>query len=165
MKLYQLQASLFLPVDRQEAWAFLSDPKNLQRITPEHMGFRILSGADRPMFPGQLIQYKVTPFPGISTTWVTEITHVQEGSYFVDEQRYGPYALWHHKHFLHAARGGVIMEDLIDYKLPLGVLGQWAHGLAVKRQLRSIFEYRTKKLKERFGSAPGPPESLIFKTV
>ena len=82
------------------AWDFLSDPKNLKVITPDAMGFQILSGADRAMFSGQIIQYTVSPLPGYSTRWVTEITHVNEGSYFVDEQRFGPYALWHHKHFI-----------------------------------------------------------------
>jgi len=107
MKLYTLQSVQKLPITPQEAWDFLSDPKNLKTITPDYMGFDILSGADRPMFEGQIIQYVVTPVAGIKTKWVTEITHVKEGEYFVDEQRFGPYALWHHKHFIKPIEGGV----------------------------------------------------------
>lgn len=130
---------------------FLSDPKNLKTITPDYMGFNIVSGADRPMYAGQIIQYVVTPVLGIKTTWVTEITHVVDKHYFVDEQRFGPYALWHHKHFLKPINGGVEMEDIIDYKLPLGLLGGLAHPLMVKPKLEEIFNYRTKKLEELFG--------------
>ena len=160
MKMYQLRASQFLPTGMEEAWAFLSDPKNLERITPGQMGFRIVSGADRPMFPGQIIQYRLYPFPGISTSWVTEITHVENGVYFVDEQRFGPYALWHHKHFLTPAEGGVIMEDVVDYCLPFGLLGQWAHRILVKKQLRAIFRYRAERLRAFFGTKGHERESL-----
>ncbi len=116
------------------------------------MGFNILSGADRKMFPGQIIQYIVTPVAGIPTKWVTEITHVKEGEYFVDEQRFGPYALWHHKHFIESIPGGVRMEDIVDYKLPFGVLGQLVHPILVKPKLKEIFEYRKQKLIELFGT-------------
>ena len=105
--MYRLTARQKLPITRQTAWEFLSDPANLKVITPPKMGFEILCGADRPMFAGQIIQYRVRPFPGYATKWVTEITHVEKGSYFVDEQRFGPYALWHHKHFIHEVTEGV----------------------------------------------------------
>lgn len=162
MKLYQLHAKQAFPISPEEAWQFLSNPKNLKVITPDHMGFQILSGADRPMFQGQIIQYIVKPFPGISTKWVTEITHVREGQYFVDEQRFGPYALWHHKHFIKAIDGGVEMEDLIDYKIPFGVLGQMVQPLLVKRQLQQIFNYREAKLESLFGKMEGYQNSLIL---
>lgn len=151
MKLYQLHTIQKLPITLDEAWSFLSDPRNLKTITPDHMGFEILSGADRDMYPGQIIQYIVSPLAGIKTKWVTEITHVKDRSYFVDEQRFGPYSLWHHKHFLRPVEGGVEMEDIIDYKLPMGILGQFMHTIMVKKKLRQIFEYREKKLKELFG--------------
>ncbi|MFS4416854.1 SRPBCC family protein [Maribacter sp. 2307ULW6-5] len=160
MKLYQLRAKQGLPIDRETAWKFLSDPKNLKVITPEHMGFHILSGVERDMYPGQIIQYKVSPLPGFTTKWVTEITHVEKGSYFVDEQRFGPYALWHHKHFINDAEGGVEMEDIIDYKIPLGILGQLAHPIVVKKQLRQIFSFREAKLHELFGALPGYENSV-----
>ena len=162
MRLYQLHSKQALPISQKEAWDFLSSPANLRVITPGHMGFNILSGADRPMFPGQIIQYKVSPFPGYTTKWVTEITHVRDGEYFVDEQRFGPYALWHHKHFLSSIDGGVLMEDIIDYKIPFGVLGQMAHPVLVKKQLKQIFTYREQKLIELFGTLENSPKELHF---
>ena len=151
MKIYRFHKKQNLPITKAQAWDFLSDPKNLKTITPDYMGFNILSGADRPMFAGQIIQYIVTPILGIKTKWVTEITHVKEGEYFVDEQRFGPYALWHHKHFIKAIDGGVEMEDIIDYKVPMGVLGQLMHPILVKPKLEEIFNHRTVKLEELFG--------------
>lgn len=151
MKIYTKKSVQNLPITLNEAWDFLSDPKNLKTITPEYMGFIIESGADRPMFPGQIIQYVVTPVLGIKTKWVTEITHVDNKHYFVDEQRFGPYALWHHKHFIKEIPGGVEMEDIIDYKVPMGWLGQLVHPIIVKPKLDEIFEYRRKKLIELFG--------------
>ena len=152
MKLYRLHTIQDLPISKDQAWDFLSNPKNLKTITPDYMGFNILNGADRKMFPGQIIQYIVTPVAGIPTKWVTEITHVKEGEYFVDEQRFGPYALWHHKHFIESIPGGVRMEDIVDYKLPFGVLGQLVHPILVKPKLKEIFEYRKQKLIELFGT-------------
>jgi ligand-binding SRPBCC domain-containing protein len=151
MKIYRLESKQNLPISKKEAWEFLSSPKNLKTITPEYMSFDILSGADRPMFAGQIIQYIVTPLLGIKTKWVTEITHVVEEEYFVDEQRFGPYALWHHKHFIKEIPGGVEMEDIIDYKVPMGILGQLVHPFIVKPKLDEIFEHRRKKLIEIFG--------------
>ena len=150
MKIYRLHKKQNLPISKAQAWDFLSDPKNLKTITPDYMGFNILSGADRPMFAGQIIQYIVTPVLGIKTKWVTEITHVKTGEYFVDEQRFGPYALWHHKHFIKEIDGGVEMEDIIDYKVPFGFLGQLVHPIIVKPKLEEIFNHRTKKLEELF---------------
>lgn len=151
MKIYRLESKQNLPISKEKAWEFLSNPKNLKTISPDYMSFDILSGADRPMFAGQIIQYSVTPILGIKTKWVTEITHVIEGDYFVDEQRFGPYAFWHHKHFIREIPGGVEMEDIIDYKVPLGILGQMVNPFLVKPKLNEIFEYRRKKLIELFG--------------
>ncbi|MEN9323329.1 MAG: hypothetical protein RL699_1109 [Bacteroidota bacterium] len=151
MKLYQLKSKQFLPISLDEAWTFLSDPRNLKNITPEYMGFEICDGADRPMYQGQIIQYIVTPVLGIKTKWVTEITHVVDKSFFVDEQRFGPYAFWHHKHFLKEVPGGVEMEDIIDYKIPFGILGQLVHPILVKPKLNEIFNYRQHKLEALFG--------------
>lgn len=151
MKIYTLHKKQNLPISVDQAWDFLSDPRNLKTITPEYMGFHILSGADRPMFPGQIIQYIVTPVLGIKTKWVTEITHVKDKEYFVDEQRFGPYSLWHHKHFIKPIEGGVEMEDIVDYKVSMGILGQLVHPILVKPKLEEIFNYRTKKLEELFG--------------
>lgn len=151
MSLYQLQAKQKVPISLEKAWDFLSDPKNLKIITPPEMGFHILSGADRPMYPGQIIHYLVSPVKGVKTQWVTEITHVVDKQFFVDEQRFGPYKLWHHKHFIKSIEGGVEMEDIVHYKLPFGFLGTIAHALFVRKKLETIFEFRRKKLIECFG--------------
>ena len=151
MKIYTFHRKQNLPISIEKVWEFLSNPKNLKTITPSYMSFDILSGAEKPMFPGQLIQYIVTPILGIKTKWVTEITHVKDNEYFVDEQRFGPYALWHHKHFIKEIDGGVEMEDIIDYKVPMGILGQLVHPILVKPKLEEIFKYRQKKLIELFG--------------
>lgn len=152
MKVYTLSVKQNLPISLEQAWDFLSNPKNLKTITPDYMGFEIISGADRKMYPGQIIQYIVTPVAGIKNKWVTEITHVADKHYFVDEQRFGPYSLWHHKHFLKEIPGGVEMEDIIDYKIPFGILGQLLHPILVKPKLTEIFNYRKEKLEELFGT-------------
>ena len=151
MKIYTLQSKQNLPISLDEAWEFLSNPKNLKTITPTYMGFKTLSGADRAMYAGQIIQYIVTPVMGIPMKWVTEITNVQDKKYFVDEQRFGPYSLWHHKHFLKEIPGGVEMEDIVDYKVPMGILGQLFHPILVAPKLKEIFDFRRKKLIELFG--------------
>ena len=148
---YRLSSKQRLPITMDEAWFFISNPKNLKTITPDYMSFDIISGIDKPMFAGQIIQYIVTPILGIKTTWVTEITHIVDKKYFVDEQRFGPYALWHHKHFIKPIEGGVEMEDIIDYKVPFGFIGRLLHPFLVKSKLTEIFNYRTKKLVELFG--------------
>ena len=155
MKIYTLHSKQNLPISIDEAWKFLSDPKNLKVITPSYMGFKTLSGDDRAMFAGQIIQYIVTPVFGIPMKWVTEITHVKDNSYFVDEQRFGPYSLWHHKHFLREIPGGVEMEDIVDYKIPMGIIGQLAHPILVAPKLKEIFDFRRKKLIELFGEFKG----------
>lgn len=151
MKLYRLETIQKLPISINDAWQFLSDPKNLKRITPDYMGFKIVKGAESSMYAGQIIEYVVTPLFGVSTTWVTEITHVKEPEYFVDEQRFGPYALWHHKHFIKPIENGVEMVDIVDYKIPFGFLGQLAQPLVVSPKLKEIFEYRREALIKLFG--------------
>jgi ligand-binding SRPBCC domain-containing protein len=149
--IYTKSSTQKLPISLDEAWEFLSNPRNLKIITPEYMSFNIVSGADRKMYAGQIIQYIVTPLLGIKAKWVSEITQVAHKEYFIDEQRFGPYAFWHHKHFVKEIEGGVEMEDIIDYKVPLGILGQLVHPFLVKPKLEEIFEYRRKKLIELFG--------------
>ncbi|WP_435625475.1 SRPBCC family protein [Flagellimonas sp.] len=165
MQLYQLRSKQVFPISKQEAWDFLSNPANLSVITPDHMEFHILDGAGKAMFPGQIIQYIVKPFPFYAVKWVTEITHVAPGEYFVDEQRFGPYALWHHKHFLKEVEQGVEMLDVVDYKLPFGFLGQLMHPILVKKQLHAIFSYREEKLAELFGTVEGEIPSLELKSI
>lgn len=151
MKLYTLQKKQKLPITLDEAWAFLCNPTNLSKLTPPEMNMTIISGADRPMYAGQILQYSVTPLAGFKTKWISEITHFEEKTYFIDLQLFGPYAFWHHKHFVHEIEGGVEMEDIIDYKVPFGILGRLVHPILVKPKLESIFNFRKDKLEELFG--------------
>ena len=151
MAFYELKKKQFVPATIDEVWDFISSPKNLKEITPDYMGFDIMSKElPEKMYPGMIISYKVRPLLGIPVTWVTEITHVAEKKYFVDEQRAGPYALWHHQHFIEPYENGVMMTDIISYKPPLGFLGSIANLLMIRRQLEGIFAYREKALKKRF---------------
>lgn len=156
MATYTLQKKQKLPISLEEAWDFFSSPKNLKAITPEYMGFNIISGADKRTYPGQIIEYTVKPVLGIPMYWMTEITQVRDMEFFIDEQRVGPYAMWHHQHFFKAIEGGVEMEDIIHYRLPLGPLGSIAHALFVKRQLEGIFKYRFTTLEDKWGTIENP---------
>ena len=151
--IYQLKRKQILKSDLETIWNFVSSPKNLPRITPTYMNFNITSkDLKDDMYPGMLISYTVTPVLGIPMSWLTEITQVSDKKYFVDEQRYGPYAMWHHQHFIETHKDGVLMTDIVTYKMPLGILGRLAHWLFVKRQLNSIFNYRFQKMEEIFNS-------------
>ena len=147
--IYTLTESQGLPIGINEAWDFFSDPDNLKVITPGHMAFDITSGTDR-IYPGQIISYRVSIFPGIRINWVTEITHVEDQRYFVDEQRFGPYAMWHHEHHFREKGDGITMMDKISFKIPLGIVGRVAFHLFIKRQLKAIFAFRSGKLGELF---------------
>ena len=139
-----------------EAWDFFSDPGNLPAITPPRMAFRILSAPCPRIYPGQILRYSVTPLPGYRAEWVSEITQVRAPGYFVDEQRSGPYRIWHHEHFLRPTEGGVEVEDLIHYELPFGRLGALLAGRLVVRELEAIFAFRARALAARFPPSTGP---------
>ena len=151
MKIFKIHTKQKLPITIEEGWGFLSNPKNLSCITPNYMKFKITDCDFKPVYQGQIIQYTVRPLLNIPLKWVTEITHVVNENYFVDEQRFGPYSLWHHKHFLREIDGGIEMEDIIHYKIPLGFIGEFLNFLFIKNQLKEIFEYKKKKLIEIFG--------------
>ena len=151
---YQLRREQTLPISISQAWEFFSAPDNLKAITPPYMGFETLTQPEsEKMFPGQIVTYYIRPVLGIKIFWMTEITHVRHEDYFVDEQRYGPYAFWHHTHFFKAVPGGVHMTDLVHYKLPFGILGRLVHRLFIQRQLKQIFDFRHQFLLRKFGSA------------
>lgn len=141
---YRIKSVQVLPVTLEQAWKFFSDPNNLQHITPKAMGFTVKSEAhgDR-IYHGQIIEYSLKPLLGIKMYWMTEITHVQEYRFFVDEQRFGPYSLWHHQHHFKEVPGGVEMTDIVHYRIPLGWLGDLANALFVRRKLDKLFAYRT----------------------
>lgn len=152
MAFYQLIKTQKLPSSINEIWDFISSPANLKEITPEHMGFIVTSSiGGEKMYSGMIITYKVSPLLGIKLNWVTEITHVKDFEYFVDEQRIGPYAMWHHQHKIEAIEGGVLMTDIVTYQPPMGILGALAHSLFIKNQLKQIFDYRTIALEKKFG--------------
>lgn len=152
-KVYTLHTEQYIPISLHEAWDFFSSPANLAKITPAHMGFNIISKFHgSKMYPGQIIEYTVQPLLGIPMYWMTEITHVQEAAYFVDEQRFGPYSLWHHQHHFTEVAGGVKMEDIVHYKIPFGILGDIANVLFVQKQLKGIFDFRVKAVTEKWGT-------------
>jgi ligand-binding SRPBCC domain-containing protein len=152
MAVYTISTKQQLPISLADAWDYFSSPDNLKEITPDYMNFKILSNSNsKKMFPGQIITYNVHPVLGIPLYWMTEITHVKENVYFIDEQRFGPYVLWHHQHHFKEIEGGVEMTDLVHYKLPLGWLGDLAQWLFVKKQLKGIFDYRFDLLEKKFG--------------
>jgi ligand-binding SRPBCC domain-containing protein len=152
MGFYQLHKTQKIPASVEKAWDFISSPANLKKITPAYMGFDITSkNLSEKMYPGMIISYKVSPVLGIKTTWVTEITHVKDGDYFVDEQRVGPYSMWHHEHKIESIPGGVLMTDIVSYKPPFGFLGSIANTLLIKSKLKEIFDFRTKAVEEIFG--------------
>ena len=151
MKIHLLEQTQDLPISKDEAWAFFSSPRNLDTITPEDLGFKIESLKSETMHEGQIITYKVKVMTGVWISWVTEIKAVEEGVAFIDEQRFGPYAFWHHRHQFTEIKGGVRMHDLVHYALPMGPFGAIAHSLFVKAKLMRIFSFRRKILEEQFG--------------
>jgi ligand-binding SRPBCC domain-containing protein len=151
MAFYQFKREQLINSTISEVWDFISRPQNLKRITPNYIGFDIRT-PDLPdaAYEGMIIAYTVRPLLAIPTTWVTEITHVVPQKYFVDEQRVGPYQLWHHEHHIEAVENGVLMKDIVSYSPPLGFLGRIANTLIIRRKLEEIFDYRTKAFEEIF---------------
>jgi ligand-binding SRPBCC domain-containing protein len=153
MSLHTLKRTIQLPISLEKAWDFFSSPLNLKVITPPHMGFDITSeGADQKIYPGMIISYNVRPILNVPLEWVTEITQVKDKSHFIDEQRIGPYKMWHHQHFFKEVEDGVECTDLVHYVVPLGILGDIANVLFVRKQLEEIFNYRTEVLEKLFVS-------------
>lgn len=154
MAFYQLKTEQRIPASMEQVWDFIRSPKNLKKITPAHMGFDIITeNVPDEMYPGMIVAYKVSPVLGIKMTWVTEITHIEEGKYFVDEQRAGPYKVWHHEHFLREENGEVVMSDIVTYVPPYGFLGAIANSLFIRKQLKSIFDYRFQAVVKEFGAS------------
>lgn len=149
--MYQLKRTQFVKTDLQTCWDFFSSPKNLKEITPDYMGFDVLVDVPEKMYEGLMIEYIVKPLLGIPMTWITEIKYVHDKEFFVDEQRKGPYKIWHHEHHFKEVEGGVEMTDIVSYEIPLGILGKIAHPIIVKNKLDEIFNYRFKKVEEIFG--------------
>lgn len=152
MAFYQFQKRQKIRTSIDEIWEFISSPANLKEITPDYMGFDITTkGLPEKMYAGMIISYEVRPLLGIKTTWVTEISQVIDKRYFVDEQRVGPYSLWHHQHIIEPLEDGVLMTDIVSYQPPFGFLGAIANKLIIKSKLNEIFDFRTKAIEKRFG--------------
>lgn len=151
MKVRQKVWKQFIPHPLEMVWEFFSRPENLDNITPEEMSFEIVSDISNvEMYEGMIVQYKVSPFLGIKMNWVTEITHIQDKVYFIDEQRFGPYALWHHQHHFQEQEGGVLMTDILHYKIPYGFIGTIADAIFVGNRIEDIFQYRKKAVERIF---------------
>ncbi len=151
-KHFQFTSIQYLDTDIKSVWEFASSPKNLKKITPDYMLFNITSENREKMYPGMIISYQVAPILKLKLNWVTEIKHVVENKFFVDEQRIGPYALWHHQHLFEVVDKKVRMTDIVTYKPPFGFIGRLANTLFIEKQIKSIFEYRKIKMNEIFNT-------------
>ena len=149
--MYQIKEQILIKASMEEVWNFFATPKNLQKITPEELGFVIKTQLPEEMYPGMIVAYTVKPLFGIPLEWITEITQVIKHKYFVDEQRKGPYKMWHHEHHFEEVEGGVLTTDIVSYELPLAPLGNLVHPIIVKPKLNDIFNYRTRVVQEYFG--------------
>lgn len=145
----------FVPGDPESIWDFFAQPQNLHLLTPARLRFRICGTPAARMYTGQMIEYRIGILPGVWTRWLTEITHVRDGEFFVDEQRIGPYKIWHHEHhFEHVpGRRGLMMTDRITYDVGYGLLGGALEALWIRRQLATIFNFRAAKIRELFGES------------
>ena len=152
MGTYQFRREQKINASQDRVWDFIATPANLKLITPDYMSFDIL-GQDLPekMYAGMILMYRVSPLLGIKLNWVTEISHVKEGVYFVDEQRIGPYRLWHHQHHLKSHGDGVVMEDVVTYSPPFGLMGSAMKKFIIERKLNEIFDYRESAIDAYFG--------------
>lgn len=153
MKVYPLKREQWLPISVEEAWAFFSTPRNLDRITPPELGFKIQSLPSEEMYEGEIITYKVKLLPGVWIPWVTEIKSMIENEAFIDEQRAGPYRFWHHRHHFESKDGGTLMTDLVHYSVAIWPFGFIAHELFVKEKLRTIFDFRHEVIEKHFGKS------------
>ena len=145
-----LKVTQVLDMSIDEAWDFFSNPQNLSEITPKDMGFNITSEISNQMYPGQIISYKVSPVLGIKLNWVTEITHINNKMFFVDEQRFGPYKMWHHEHLFIKKGDKTEVTDKVSFKAPFGIIGKLMTPVFIIPQLKKIFNYRYKLLEEKF---------------
>lgn len=150
MKIHNLISKQTLPIKINEAWDYFSNPKNLQEITPDYLGFKITSELPEKMYQGMIVTYKVKPLFNIPINWVTEITTVDDKKLFIDEQRFGPYKFWHHQHKFKEVENGTEMIDIVHYGFPFGIFGNIAHKLFIHKQLKGIFDYRYEYLMEKY---------------
>ncbi len=159
MGIHKLEATQSLPIDIQAAWEFFSNPANLNAITPPRLGFQMTSKAPTQMYPGLFLTYRVRPLFNVPLDWVTEITQVEAPLRFIDEQRSGPYRIWHHEHHFREVPGGVEMRDVVYYSIGFGPIGDLIARTVVRKRVHEIFRYRKRVLEQRFGVYPRRPEA------
>lgn len=152
MIIFKLEKQQRIPIDLKKAWAYFSSPRNLIELTPPNLSMTVTSDVPEVMYPGAIITYTIKPLWGIQMTWVTEITHCDEGRSFVDEQRFGPYRFWHHRHTFKEVNGGVEIGDVVHYGLPFGPLSSWVNAYYIQDQLDQIFNFRATVLHQKFGT-------------
>ena len=151
MGIYKFEREQMINASLDDVWEFISSPANLAKITPPGMGFEITSGdLPKTMYEGMMVSYKVRPIAGIAMNWLTEITKVKEKEFFIDEQRKGPYRLWHHEHHLIQKEDGILMKDIITYIPPFGIVGDLSNSLFIRNKLKSIFDFRREVLEKQF---------------
>ena len=149
--IYQIKRTLLIKSDIKTIWDFASNPQNLKKITPDYMNFKITSPElNSQIYEGMIIEYTVSPMLKIPLTWVTEITHIHEHKSFIDEQRFGPYRMWHHEHIFKHEKKGIVMEDIVTYVPPFGIIGKFANSVYLKKKLHQIFDYREMKMNQIF---------------
>jgi len=150
-KIYSLETKQIIDRPIEEIWSFFTNPKNLNQLTPSDMNFKILSGNSDDFYEGKIISYSVNPFKFYNIKWVTEITKIKKNDFFIDEQRFGPYKMWHHEHhFIKNNDNTTTIYDKVIYKLPYGIIGKLSHKLFIKKRLLEIFNFRKKTIKKLY---------------
>lgn len=152
MKIYTLSNSQKLPITIEEAWDFLSDPTQLETITSSDMEFKTVTPLPEKMYEGMLMHYQIAPLAGIRLNWVTQITHIEKGVRFIDEQRLGPFRFWHHEHRLIEMDDGIVMQDIVHYVMPFSFIGRIAHWTSIRKLLESLFKFRTEQIETYFNN-------------
>jgi ligand-binding SRPBCC domain-containing protein len=150
MKIFQIKKNQTIPISLDKAWNFFSNPVNLSKITPSWLNLKITSDLPGKMYEGMIISYKVYPFLGIPSNWVTEITSVKDKNFFVDEQRFGPYKFWHHQHHFREINGGAEVTDIVNYALPFDPFSRMLNNILVQKKVNEIFEFRKEVLNKLF---------------
>ena len=157
MKLERIQTVQRLPIQLEEAWDFFTSPKNLRLITPHWLDFQLNQEPPEYMHPGTIISATIRPFPVYSTNWISEITHIRPPQFYITEQRFGPFKMWHHEHHFTAIDDGVEIEDIIMYGMHFGKIGSLFHNVFIRKKLHDAFSFRAQALEQRFGSLKAKP--------
>ncbi len=151
-RFHTLRREQWIPRPLNEVFAFFSDARNLEEITPPWLGFRILTPLPIRIATFTKLRYRLS-LHGLPVSWTTEIQEWDPPFRFIDVQVSGPYRLWHHTHRFEAHDGGTRMTDVVRYRLPFGMIGRAVHALKVRRDVEQIFDYRFERIGELFAVA------------